>query len=98
MEEGNLYDDEPGPSETLARPSSDREAPETESENSPTAVISKDAFGGHECKPGDTYTIEVVRVNEADLEVKVVGYDGEEESEEEAPAEAPPSEMGALME
>jgi len=97
MEEANLYDDAPGPSETLAEPSSDKETPSTESENSPTAVISKDVFGGHECKPGDTYTFEVVCVNEADVEVKVVGYGDEEESEE-TPMEAPPSEMGAMME
>ena len=96
MEEANLYDDAPGPSETVASPESQEERPATETEDSPTAVISKDAFGGHECKPGDQYTIEVVRVNEADLEVKVVGY-GDEESEE-MPAEEPPSEMGAMME
>lgn len=57
-----------------------------EASDSPSAVISKEAFGGHECKPGDTYTVKVLAVHDDDVEVQVVGTG----TEEEAPPEAPP--------
>jgi hypothetical protein len=49
------------------------EAPETdkqEKDESDTALVSKEFLGG-DCKPGDKYTVEVVREYEDEAEIKL---------------------------
>ena len=78
----DMYDDSPpsGGAATAQKPDP------SEKSDSPTAVISKEAFGGRAIKPGSECTFRILRVNENDVEVQ---YSSEDESEDE---------MGQMME
>ena len=66
-----------------------------------TGLLPKDLFGGKDLKPGTRYEVEIGRVMDKEVEVRVMDKsDAEEKSEEEqAPAGGPPpdDDMSAAM-
>lgn len=56
-----------------------------EETTSETALLPKSLFGGHKCKPGDKYTVEVVKVYSDEIEVRHVKGEEKEEETPESP-------------
>jgi hypothetical protein len=82
-EGGNYYEDGGAAQEPEAKPEAQDEPKDEKSEE--TALANKSAFP-EGCKPGDTYTIEIVGEHDQEVEFKVT--DSHEKPAEEMPPEA----------
>lgn len=68
------YSDSAAPSEASGTDDETSGKTDEKTEDSEdTALVPKSIFGGHDCKPGDRYTVEVVHSYEDDLEIKLAG-------------------------
>lgn len=84
----SLYDDTPETAEP-AQDGGDKGGMDNEGK---TAILPKSCCP--ECKPGDTISVKVVRVNENDVEVQC---EGDEDHEEEQAPESTPDEGSGPM-
>lgn len=76
------YDDSGYPQDE-AEPSMSPDTDETEDDGGETALLSKSALGGHDCKVGDKVIFEITHDHGDEIEVK---YTGKHEGDEDEPS------------